>query len=339
MLKVEDIQSAHLFFVQFARRFQELYGREFFTPNIHLHMHLRECFMDYGPPHKFWCFSFERYNGILGSYHTNKREIESQFMRKFTTQQAVSCLQIAPDNPLNDLLITRSADTQACSSILDFCSSSAMTLQALLLNQKRLETLPIFSNNGIVVPLPPLRMRVFDANEFEQISMLYRQLYPNTATEFIPVTYSASGRVTLRGHVIGSVLPGGNNASSSVIMALWPTRGDKITSVDYTTLSVGIVQHFIKHTLHLKMGTANEISQVEHIFAVVKWMKRHSNPNFYGTSATVSSNEYEQSSMCSFLPVQRISYLAAHSVHAIEVAGNVKEKVFVAAPIPIDYYL
>ena len=43
--------------------------------------------------------------------------------------------------------------------------------------------------------------------------------------------------------------------------------------------------------------------------------------------------------MCSFLPVQRNSSLAAHSLNEIEVVGNVKEKVFVATPIPIDYYL
>ena len=155
-LKVENVQSAHLFFVQFARCVEELYGKASFTPNLHLRMHLRECFMDYGPPHAFWCFSFDRYNGILGSYHTNKREIECQFMRKFITQQAVHCLPISPDNPLHDLLITRSAVTQICSSILDFCSSSVMTLEALLVHKKTLETSPVFSNNGIVVPLPPI---------------------------------------------------------------------------------------------------------------------------------------------------------------------------------------
>ena len=67
------------------------------------------------------------------------------------------------------------------------------------------------------------------------------------------------------------------NASSSVVMAFWPTRGDNITSADYTTLSVGVVQHFIKHTIHIKQARSNEIRLVEHIFAVVKWMKRHSN--------------------------------------------------------------
>ena len=174
------MQSAHLFFVLFARRFEELYGKESFTPNIHLYMHLRECFLDYSPPHAFWCFSFERYNGILGSYHTNKREIECQFMRNVITQQAVLSLPIAPDKPFHDLLITRYAVTQICSSILDFCSSSEMTLEALLLLKKRLETPTMFSNNGIAVLLPPIRMRVFDANDFEQVCMLYRQFYPNT---------------------------------------------------------------------------------------------------------------------------------------------------------------
>ena len=179
---------------------------------------------------------------------------------------------------------------------------------------------------------------MFNHDEIEHISMLYSQLYPNTTTDLIPVTYSLCGRVTLCGHLIGSVLPGGNNASSSAIMAFWPTRGDSIIAVDYTTPSVGIVQHFIKHTIHMKQTTNDQINTMEHIFAVVKWMKRHPNLNFYGLSATVSRNECEQRGMCSFLPVQRIASLAAHSLNEIEV-GNVKEKVFVATSIPIEYYL
>ena len=305
---------------------------------MHLHMHLRECLLDYGPPHTFWCFSFERYNGILGSYHTNKREIECQFMRKFITHQAVHCLPISSDNPICELLMINNAVIPSCSSILNFCSSNEKTLEALLLHAKRLGTPSTFLNNGIVVPLAPLRMCVFEHDEIELINTLYSQLYPNTTIELVPVTYSLCGRVTLCGHLIGSVLPGGNNASSSAIMAFWPPRGDSITSVDYTTPSVGIVQHFIKHTIHMKQTTNDQINTVEHIFAFVKWMKRHPNYNFYGVSATVSRNECEQRSICSFLPVQRIACLAAHSLNEIEV-DNVKEKVFVASSIPIEYYV
>ena len=87
-------------------------------------------------------------------------------------------------------------------------------------------------------------MHVFDGAEFDKYAV--QATYPNTATELVPVTYSLYGRVTLYGHVIGSVLPGGNNNSSSVILAFWPTKGDNITSFDHTALSIGVVQHFIK---------------------------------------------------------------------------------------------
>lgn len=35
-----------------------------------------------GPVHSFWRFSFERYNGILGSLHVNNHQIEVQLIRK-----------------------------------------------------------------------------------------------------------------------------------------------------------------------------------------------------------------------------------------------------------------
>ena len=65
------------------RSAEQLYGSQFLTLNMHLHLHLPECFQDYGPCYSFWLFSFERYNGILGRYHTNHRSIEIQLMQKF----------------------------------------------------------------------------------------------------------------------------------------------------------------------------------------------------------------------------------------------------------------
>ena len=136
LITVSDVQCADMFLVQFCRRVEELYGEEAFTPNLHLHMHLKECLLDYGPPHAFWCFSFERYNGILGSYHTNKRDIESQFMRKFLLQQAVQSLNVMPDNPLYTLLPSNEPNTSSC-SVLSFSNSNAMTLEALQLQEKK----------------------------------------------------------------------------------------------------------------------------------------------------------------------------------------------------------
>ena len=56
--------------------FEALCGKEKCTPNMHLHGHLRDCILDYGPVYSFWCFSFGRYNGIMGDYHTNNVNID-----------------------------------------------------------------------------------------------------------------------------------------------------------------------------------------------------------------------------------------------------------------------
>ena len=52
---------------------------------MHLHAHLADCIRDFGPVYSFWLFSFERLNGILGSYHTNCHDISLQLMRHFTS--------------------------------------------------------------------------------------------------------------------------------------------------------------------------------------------------------------------------------------------------------------
>jgi hypothetical protein len=50
---------------------------------MHLYGHLYDCVLDFGPVYSFWLFSFERENGILGSYKTNKKNIEVQLMKRF----------------------------------------------------------------------------------------------------------------------------------------------------------------------------------------------------------------------------------------------------------------
>ena len=71
------------FLMEFCQRFESLYGSEYVTPNMHLHCHLYDCILDFGPIYSFWLFSFERENGILVSYKTNKKNLEAQLTRRF----------------------------------------------------------------------------------------------------------------------------------------------------------------------------------------------------------------------------------------------------------------
>lgn len=71
----EECTNADEKLMSFCRTFERLCGRDKCTPNMHLHGHIKECILDYGPVYGFWCFSFERYNGMLGDYHTNNVNI------------------------------------------------------------------------------------------------------------------------------------------------------------------------------------------------------------------------------------------------------------------------
>ena len=81
--------------MEFCKKFERLYGKDLVTPNMYLHGHLKECLLDYGPFHSFWCFSLERFNGVLGSFHTNNHSVEIQLMRKFLSQTKVKDFKYA----------------------------------------------------------------------------------------------------------------------------------------------------------------------------------------------------------------------------------------------------
>ena len=82
-----SLMDHHL--ITFCKMVEQLFGIGACTPNLHLHGHLQECFLDYGPSDSFWLFAFERLNGILGSVSTNNQAIEIQLMRKFLSMEQV----------------------------------------------------------------------------------------------------------------------------------------------------------------------------------------------------------------------------------------------------------
>lgn len=77
-IRQSDITTADLLLLQFCREFCRLNGDFSCTFNMHLHF---QTFIDFGPPHASWCFTFERFSGILGSFHTNNKAIELQIMK------------------------------------------------------------------------------------------------------------------------------------------------------------------------------------------------------------------------------------------------------------------
>ena len=82
-ISLEQLNHADNLLLEFLNAFENLYGKEFCTINLHLHAHLKSCILDYGPVYSFWLFAFERMNGVLGSFQTNCHDISVQLMRRF----------------------------------------------------------------------------------------------------------------------------------------------------------------------------------------------------------------------------------------------------------------
>ncbi|CAB4428290.1 unnamed protein product [Rhizophagus irregularis] len=82
ILESNLVDEAHRSLIEIVKLIENHYGRDKITPNLHLSLHLRDCSSDYGPLYAFWCFSFERMNGILGSLPNSNRKIESELMRR-----------------------------------------------------------------------------------------------------------------------------------------------------------------------------------------------------------------------------------------------------------------
>lgn len=67
---------------------------------MHLHLHLKQCLFDYGPVHSFWCFPFERFNGIFESFNKNWICPELQIMTKFFNyQESVIMSKVSSELP------------------------------------------------------------------------------------------------------------------------------------------------------------------------------------------------------------------------------------------------
>ena len=60
-ITVSQAAKANLLLKSFCRQFEGLYGAKLVTPNMHMHTHLREFILDFGPVYAFRLFSFERY--------------------------------------------------------------------------------------------------------------------------------------------------------------------------------------------------------------------------------------------------------------------------------------
>ena len=130
-----QIESAHVLLIEYCKLFETLYGPEYCTPNMHMCCHLKECMLDFGPLSSFWCFPYERYNGLLEGINKSWISPEKQMFSKFWSVQNLRqlCVSNASDGEFLSLVYKHMCprDTQESSSVGVTLSQDAVTMQQL----------------------------------------------------------------------------------------------------------------------------------------------------------------------------------------------------------------
>lgn len=324
MISIEAAERGHSLLMDFCTKFEALYGSNRVTPNMHLHTHLVDCIKDYGPVYSFWLFSFERYNGLLGSFRTNQRSVEVQLMRRFLTDMQIHDLQLPAEHvsrdELNFLLPSTSGTLREINSLHDKqYFEIALALKTAHFPVELWTYVDIYKMGGVT------SFDLLPEAERDYLGACYRKMYPGVEyrSGISSAVYKYS-QFNLSDEVFGS--QGSRSKRSSYILAKWCGRG---TQIETNNLRPACVQYYFKHSVSV------DGSFKSHFFAFVEWFKAHDSRHLLGGPTEIWCHDlFEPLGPASFLPVQRIESKFVAAVDKLS-----EETVLVVMPLSQKIFL
>lgn len=307
----DQVTTADSCLMQFCKKAEELYGSSFITPNMHLHAHLKECILDFGPVYAFWLFSFERENGILGSYSVNNRDMEIQVMRKFIREMAVFDINM-PDKygekflPILKSVSASGSDRGTLKETYVSGEYDMITMSSPTFNFNDATDWSI-QNMQIQIPVKTrASLTQFEQNNLEG---MYRYLYGQDANIEICPTFFKSKEIYYLASIWGSAT--GRSHRSSFIVAHWPLNASQ-PAVSIET-RFGKVDYYLQHYI-----LENNVQKM-HCIARVKWFKPHTEDlqNYYGKPVVVCKNMANPDGSMSYIPIQRVKAKCVMTVDKI----------------------
>ena len=274
---------------------------------MHLHLHLKDCILDFGPIYAFWLFSFERYNGILGDIPTNNRNVELQLMNRFTRDNYILNLPIPEVE--EDFYNLRDCCTQLFEqrvnrgtlndlNIIDISERSFWGSRNFDVRNKECWT-------DMIDVVFPRKFTILNFSDLElnHLAGFYRHLYPE---KFNELTISPSAWKTTEVFRDGKDIFAGSSSrsfKSSYVQAFWSTENGDIASFNQMPLkpTPGQVQYILKHTVFYKENP------LIHTLAYVSWFLEFESKEYYGKPVEV----WHRTLCCprgpaSFIPIRRL---------------------------------
>lgn len=325
VLTRETIDEANASIIKFCKRAENLYGKKFCTPNMHLHCHLVECFKDYGPAHSFWLFTFERYNGILGDLPTNHRSITVQLMKKFTRYMHLKAIHEQLPLDFRATLSPFMDSDLTTGSLGDSLDVTDITMQKISFQSANIGGVD-YSRDNITKLLPTITEMVLTSVQLELLQTLYLNLYPSRRPCRIKRVVKASSRAQ-SGDILLSTYK--VNPATSYVVAKW---GQDMSN---RQLHYGKISLLFSLEFHDSSDLENTIAGTITL-AQVDWYKPHPCSNILGFPWVICSCNYYPLSFQSFIPISRIMSSCAFTDYVIQPQENTDyshENVVALAPV------
>jgi hypothetical protein len=98
----KQIHEMHENIVSVLTMISDWFGPGTVKPNTHASIHLKEMLLDYGPSAGWWCYSYERFNGLVASVPHNTGYMEVCLMRRHLLREEVSEAVLQRHRALHD---------------------------------------------------------------------------------------------------------------------------------------------------------------------------------------------------------------------------------------------
>lgn len=323
IITFRSLALAHSSLMQFCRKFETKYGQLEVTPNMHLHSHLINCVVDYGPVHNFWLFSFERFNGVLGDFKTNQRAVEIQLMRKFLRDQDIR------DLPFPSLFKEKLGPvfSQMKTSVVDPVYDVSSAADHLSLSQGPVTKGNLWFNTALFSCISPHRMDYLDDDELNFLSHSYSVFLQGFEFQNGTAIFDRYAGVEFLGERYGSL--DSRSERSSYVIAPWVGANGNI---DPATCDArpGVVSYYVKQNVFLD-GEWRTL-----IMARVNWFQEHPDRHMHqsGTTEIWCKDIFEPLGPASFIPVQRIQCKFVGTVQKWK-----RENVLFVLPLERNMYL
>lgn len=299
VLTVTDTERANTLLKKFCVDFEQLYGKDLITPNMHMHTHLCESVRDFGPVYAFWLFSFERYNGIMGSFPTNNRSIEIQLARKFLRDQSAFGV---------DLPYTFRDDFLPLLDSVRGCQAGTLAEVEVQQEESFRHLVPLcsgpvqksstWSEISLYSWFPPSCLDCLESHEVPHLKEMYKLISENVEEGSIFGNFERFSSVLVGGERYGSSTS--RTVRSSYIIASWVSDGGRI-DINSAQPRPGKVSFYIRQNV-LVDGEYRT-----YLLAYVLWYQSHPDRNYFGEPLQVCCKDlFEQLGPASFIPVQRI---------------------------------